>query len=186
MDLASQLRALADRLPQLEPAQVVGELEAIKFQLWTVAPPPSAPAPEDTLLDAVAVAALLAVPEKQARKLMATRAIPVIRVGARYVRVRPADLRAYVATQRAGVVGQVAPGYSIPHDKHAAPTPATAHPADDPTRAGRHPRRSGRHRVALGNRLESDPPTRRHRHHAPGREGSGGAPLDVGAADAEP
>jgi excisionase family DNA binding protein len=36
-DLASVLHALADRVDTLDPAQVVGELEALKFQLWAAA-----------------------------------------------------------------------------------------------------------------------------------------------------
>jgi excisionase family DNA binding protein len=36
-DLASVLHALADRVDTLDPAQVVGELEALKFQVWTAA-----------------------------------------------------------------------------------------------------------------------------------------------------
>jgi predicted DNA-binding transcriptional regulator AlpA len=34
-DLAAQLHALADRLDTLEPGQVIGELERLKFTLWT-------------------------------------------------------------------------------------------------------------------------------------------------------
>jgi len=37
LDLAAALHALADRLDALEPAQVIGELEAFKFQVWTTA-----------------------------------------------------------------------------------------------------------------------------------------------------
>jgi excisionase family DNA binding protein len=46
-DLADQLRRLADRLADLEPAAIVGELEALKFSVWTAAtnhapaPPPA-------------------------------------------------------------------------------------------------------------------------------------------------
>jgi hypothetical protein len=187
-DLAAQLRALADRLAALEPAQVVGELEALKFQVWwtAAAPRPATTPDEDTLLDAIGVAAALDVPEKQARKLIAGRAFPVVRVGARYVRVRQGDLRAYVAARRAGVAIPVSPGYSILHDKHAAAAPPAPDPADDPARAGRRPRRPRHDRLALGDRLEPDPPARRHRHHAPRGKTGDGAPLDVGAADAEP
>jgi predicted DNA-binding transcriptional regulator AlpA len=42
VDLAAQLRDLADRVADLEPARVVGELEALKFSVWTTA---AAPAP---------------------------------------------------------------------------------------------------------------------------------------------
>jgi len=36
-DLAAQLHALADRLDALEPGQVIGALEALKFAVWTSA-----------------------------------------------------------------------------------------------------------------------------------------------------
>src|SRR5262249_44565039 len=169
--LAAALRALADRVGELALSEVAGALEALKFQVWTAAQPSPSPAPdEDTLLDAAGVAAALGVPQKQARKLIAGRAFPVVRVGARYVRVRPGDLRAYVAARRTGVAGPVAPGYSIPHDKHAAPAPPARHPADDPARAGRRTRRPRSDRLALGDRLEPDSAARRDRDHAPRRE----------------
>jgi predicted DNA-binding transcriptional regulator AlpA len=43
LNLAAQLRALADRVDTLEPAQVVGELERLRFTLWqsVTAPSPS-------------------------------------------------------------------------------------------------------------------------------------------------
>jgi hypothetical protein len=187
VDLATQLRQLADKLAELEPAQVVGELEALKFQVWTAAsPPPPAATDADTLLDADGVAAALGVPEKQARKLIAARAFPVVPVGARYIRVRKGDLLAYVAARRTVMATPVAPGYTIRHDKDAASAPPARHLADDPARAGRRPRRPGHDRVALGDRLECDSPPRRYRHHAPRGKAGGGAPLDVGAADAEP
>src|SRR5262249_32295754 len=46
-DLAAQLRALADRVADLDPAELVGQLEALKFSVWTAAtthapaPPPA-------------------------------------------------------------------------------------------------------------------------------------------------
>jgi excisionase family DNA binding protein len=41
-DVASQLRALADRVDALTPAQVVGALEALKCEvIWTCAPNPA-------------------------------------------------------------------------------------------------------------------------------------------------
>jgi excisionase family DNA binding protein len=51
MDLASQLRALADRLPQLEPAQVVGELEALRVLAFqqAILPLSAPPAPSNGL-----------------------------------------------------------------------------------------------------------------------------------------
>jgi predicted DNA-binding transcriptional regulator AlpA len=46
-DLAAQLRALADRVDGLAPADVAGELERLRFTLWqtVTASPPAAPVP---------------------------------------------------------------------------------------------------------------------------------------------
>jgi predicted DNA-binding transcriptional regulator AlpA len=57
-DLAAALRALADRVDTLDPARVVGELEALKFAVWTrttsPAPSPAVPVPSRGLdIDAV-------------------------------------------------------------------------------------------------------------------------------------
>jgi excisionase family DNA binding protein len=48
-DVVTQLRALADQLEVgvLEPAQVVGALEALKFVVWTTATAPASAAPTD-------------------------------------------------------------------------------------------------------------------------------------------
>lgn len=56
-DLARQLHALADRLDTLQPGQVIGELERLKFTLWTgaTAAPVAQPAPS-TALDIAEVA----------------------------------------------------------------------------------------------------------------------------------
>jgi excisionase family DNA binding protein len=59
-DLAAQLRALADKVGDLEPARVVGELEALKYAVWTNGTTPTAsPAtpPPSHALDVEAVAA---------------------------------------------------------------------------------------------------------------------------------
>lgn len=59
-DLAAQLRALADRVDQLAPAQVVGELETLKFQVWTAATTNhDAPAPVPGASRALDVAAVV-------------------------------------------------------------------------------------------------------------------------------
>jgi excisionase family DNA binding protein len=51
-DLAAELHALADRLDTLERAQVIGELERLKFTLWTGAnSAPVAPAAPSAALD---------------------------------------------------------------------------------------------------------------------------------------
>jgi hypothetical protein len=185
--LAAELRTLANQVDALDAGQTVGELERLKFQVWTTATNPGPPgaSDEDTLLDAVGVAAALGVPEKQARKLITARAFPVVRVGARYVRVRRCDLDAYVAARRTAVAPPVAPGYTIPYDKEAASASPAPHPANDPTRPGRRTRRPRRDHLAVGDRLESDSPHRRHRHHAPRGKAGSGEPLDVGAADTE-
>jgi excisionase family DNA binding protein len=51
IDLAAQLRVLADRLDALEPAQVVGELEALRVVAFQAAirPPAPTPAPSNGL-----------------------------------------------------------------------------------------------------------------------------------------
>lgn len=56
-DLAARLRDLADRVDDLGPARVVGELEAIKFMVWTAnaAPPAAPPIEKDVLLTAADV-----------------------------------------------------------------------------------------------------------------------------------
>jgi predicted DNA-binding transcriptional regulator AlpA len=52
-DLAAALRALADRVDALAPADLVGELERIRFTIWqgtTTGPtPPPAPGPSRAL-----------------------------------------------------------------------------------------------------------------------------------------
>ena len=186
VDLAAALQALADRVDSLDIPQVLGELEALRFRVWMAATSaPLTTSDEDTLLDAAGVAATLGVPEKQARKLMAARAFPVVRVGARYIRVHRSDLHAYVAARRTGLVPSVAPAHTIPHDKGRTAAASLPHLADDPTRVDRRPRRPAHDRVSVRERLESDPADRRHRHHAPRGKADGGAPLDVGAVDPE-
>jgi hypothetical protein len=55
-DLAAQLRALADRVDDLDPARVAGELEALKFTIWMRTLTVPVPAAEkDTLLTAADV-----------------------------------------------------------------------------------------------------------------------------------
>ena len=51
VDLAAQLRKLLDRLPELTPAQVVGELEALRVVALqeAIRPPVASPAPSNGL-----------------------------------------------------------------------------------------------------------------------------------------
>lgn len=63
-DLAAALRALAARVGDLDPAQVAGELEALKWAIWmtTMAPVPGTPnGGEDRLLPIEEAAAHLGV-----------------------------------------------------------------------------------------------------------------------------
>jgi hypothetical protein len=59
-DLAAQLRALADRLAELAPAQVVGELEALRAYALAAVLAPTTLADDCECLDAEAVARRLA------------------------------------------------------------------------------------------------------------------------------
>jgi excisionase family DNA binding protein len=49
LDLPAALRALADRVQDLDVAQVLGELEALRFRLWTATSPATfdVPAPDE-------------------------------------------------------------------------------------------------------------------------------------------
>lgn len=85
-DLAAQLRALADRAPHLEAAQVVGELEALKFMVWTtMVPPPTVPAATTVVptLNTRAAAGLLGISPTGLRRLVAAGEVPVVRLGRR-------------------------------------------------------------------------------------------------------
>lgn len=90
-DLAAQLRALADRVDALEPPQVVGELEALKFAVWTAAtsaepiarPRPAEPTPEH--FTTKAAAAWLGISPTALRRLEADGQLPAVRIGRRVV-----------------------------------------------------------------------------------------------------
>src|SRR5262249_7100386 len=90
-DLADQLRALADRVDALAPAQVVGALEALKFVAWTAAtsaepiarPRPAEPTPEH--LATKAAAAWLGISPTALRRLEADGQLPAVRIGRRVV-----------------------------------------------------------------------------------------------------
>ena len=56
IDLAAQLHALANQVEHLEPGQVIGELERLKFTLWTGAAAPVAPPAPSTALAIAEVA----------------------------------------------------------------------------------------------------------------------------------
>jgi excisionase family DNA binding protein len=90
-DLASVLRALADRVDTLDPAQIVGELEALKFQVWTAATmsnglrPPGPPGPSRAL-DITAVQERLGVSKGKIYRLARNGELPFAhRIGRRIV-----------------------------------------------------------------------------------------------------
>jgi predicted DNA-binding transcriptional regulator AlpA len=66
-DLRARIHALADQVEHLEPARVVGELEALKFEVWTNA------APAQTGSDAPPVSDALDVDAVAARTGMSTQ-----------------------------------------------------------------------------------------------------------------
>ena len=87
-DLAAALRDLANRVDTLDPARVVGELEALKFSVWTAnVTTPATPAPPEPTsaptLDVRAAAKLLDISPTTLRRLVANDEIPHLRVGRR-------------------------------------------------------------------------------------------------------
>jgi excisionase family DNA binding protein len=90
--LAAQLRALADRVDDLEPARVVGELEALKFEVWTAAaratptgPPLEAAGPMPEHLTTKAAADWLGISPTALRRFEADGQLAAIRIGRRVV-----------------------------------------------------------------------------------------------------
>src|SRR4029453_11498615 len=91
-DLAAQLRALADRVADLAPAQVVGELEALKFEVWTAAgratplgPPTESAGPTPEHLTTKAAADWLGISPTALRRLEADGQLAAVRIGRRVV-----------------------------------------------------------------------------------------------------
>lgn len=189
-------------LPDLDPATVTPEhlaraslaLAATATRLadavvaYTEAHPGAAADADEQEFTVDAVAALLAVPPTQVRRLIDRRALASVRVG-RYLRVRQGDLRAYVQAHRTparGLDDGVARRYSPPHDEsRIAATPPD--PRVDPGPARRRDRRPADDRRALGTGHPVDLPSRRQRRPPTRPRPSVAAePLDVGAADAFP
>jgi excisionase family DNA binding protein len=103
-DLAAQLRALADRVDDLGPARVVGELEALKFTIWTAVVPSSSPTslpvpPEQGALSQDEAAEAYHIPLRTLRRLTRTGRLPSYQLG-RNRMIRPADLDHYLARCR--------------------------------------------------------------------------------------
>jgi len=99
-DLAAALHALADRVGDLDVAQVVGELEALKVATWMAAlsAPAVAPAAPDpfALLTDEAVGDVLGVPPGTVVLLRQRGLLPGVAVGDKYVRTRRSELERYV------------------------------------------------------------------------------------------
>jgi excisionase family DNA binding protein len=103
-DLAAQLRALADRVDDLDPARVVGELESLKFSIWTAVVPSSSPTslpvpPEYGALSQDEAAEAYRIPLRTLRRLTRTGRVPSYQLG-RNRMIRPADLDRYLARCR--------------------------------------------------------------------------------------
>jgi predicted DNA-binding transcriptional regulator AlpA len=104
-NLAAELRALADRVADLDPARVVGELEALKFSVWTSV---TAPAPATATAD---MSAALGVDAVAARTGMSTQwlyrqaragRLPFARRIGRRLVFDEAGLRRWLEQRRAG------------------------------------------------------------------------------------
>jgi excisionase family DNA binding protein len=87
----SELAALAPA----EQRRLLLRVAALLAALGAREPEPQRPAADDTLLTMPQVAKRLGVPESEAYALARQGRLPVIRIG-KYVRMRPADLAAFV------------------------------------------------------------------------------------------
>jgi len=100
--LAATLKRYAAELPAEELPALVGELEAAKAQAWArLATPAREPAPADAtaLLDAMAMAERLKVPESWLREHARRGLIPCVYVG-RYMRFSPAAVLRALSDRR--------------------------------------------------------------------------------------
>jgi excisionase family DNA binding protein len=97
VELAAALRALADRVDGLAPAQVLGELEALRFGVWAAALAPTAagtPAVPRYVTQAEA-AELFNIPLSTVRSLTRRGRVPALGQG-KNRRLLPADLARYL------------------------------------------------------------------------------------------
>ena len=137
LDLAGALRKLADEVEQLDVAEIVGKLEAIKFAIARAvapAPAPGGPAADPfALLTDAAVAELLGVPARTVVRLRQRGDLPGVAVGDKYVRTRRHDLESYVDSLPASAYSRryadtthAAPSFATDGRRDAAPAPAPA------------------------------------------------------------
>ena len=103
LSLAAELRALADRVDMLSPAELCGALETLKVRAWTVALAPNGVAPRaaadaDRLLTIDAAAGLLGVTRDWLRR---RGHLPfVVKVSAGCVRYSAAGIRVFIAAHQ--------------------------------------------------------------------------------------
>jgi excisionase family DNA binding protein len=162
--------ARAAEVPTEALPALLGELERMKATLWVrlwarpSLTPKQATVTDDSehLIAAPEVAQVLGVPVGSVRDLMRRGVLPTVRVGRKYVRVRGADLRAYILQHRdAGVDHELYTAYSAHHDGRRTPTPpATPSPVDAKAtrRTYGHHQHDGR---SVGARRAADLGTRR-------------------------
>lgn len=86
--------AWAASLPAERVPQVLAQLAALQTALAARLAAAPAPATDDILVDAPECARRLGVPESHIRTLQRAGAIPSVRVGAKYIRFRIADVEA--------------------------------------------------------------------------------------------
>jgi excisionase family DNA binding protein len=104
--LAAALRALADRVDDLDAAHLVGELAALTFTVWTasVSAPtePSSTARGGPMLNTPEAARLLGISATALRRLVAAGEVPVCRFGRRVLYRRETLDRLRVDRERQG------------------------------------------------------------------------------------
>jgi excisionase family DNA binding protein len=97
-DLATTLRQLADQVADLEPGQVLGELERIRFTVWASALAPAAAGPAPAVPRYVTQAeasVLFNIPLSTVRYLTRRGRVPALGQG-KNRRLLPADLARYL------------------------------------------------------------------------------------------
>jgi excisionase family DNA binding protein len=100
-DLAAQLHALADRLDTLERGQVIGELERLKFTLWTGATTPVVSPAPSTALDISEVAKRIGMSKPWIYREARAGRLPFARRLGRRIKFEEAGLTRWLEKRRA-------------------------------------------------------------------------------------
>jgi hypothetical protein len=146
-DIRAELRALADRLDTLEPAQVIGEFARLTFavsQAATPAPALAAPAVDPfMLLSDEAVGEVLGMSARTVVLLRQRGLLPGVAVGDKYVRTRRRDLERFIDTLPSALYSR-----RYANQAHARPSSAPDAGGDDappapPSRLDAGPARRG-------------------------------------------